>query len=126
MKVHVLDRREDGVRFDPVPVAALYAELGESGAEQVLATALADLGARLSDMVVLVRGNAADRAAAAARDTARLAARLGLVTLVRVAGDVAAAVAAGDRTAQAATVARLVRTADGSLSRMRELQRMLG
>lgn len=119
-------RHEEGVRLRPEPLIALYAELGDLGADRAVCRAIGDISVQLADMQRYAeRGDgAADRAALirAGSALARIAAGIGMVTLARVAQDVIVATQSGDAAAQAATLARLVRIGDRSLHAIWELQ----
>lgn len=117
-------RHEEGVRLDPDPMVALYSELGESGAEKVLCRATEDLRSRLSEILRHADEGRGPQVARAARQLGAVAAQIGLPTLVRVAGDVVRSTEAGDPTAQAATLARLVRIGERSLSAVWDLRDM--
>ena len=104
---------DEGVRLDGARLAALYAELGEAGAEAVICRAMEDLASVLADL---------QRLADCAGLLARVAGDIGMATLVRVAGDVADCAARGDLTALTAVLARLVRIGDRSLTAVWDLQ----
>lgn len=115
-------RHAEGVRLDAERLLALYAELGQTGAEQVICTAIEELAVRLSDlqrfamtrdMLALIRS---------ARLLATLARQIGMRTLAQVADDVAECAAADDTNSLAATVSRLVRIGDRSLTAVWDLQ----
>ncbi|MFO1175636.1 MAG: hypothetical protein U1E48_10610 [Paracoccaceae bacterium] len=117
-------RHEEGVRLDPDPLVALYSELGESGAERVLCRAMEDLRSRLSEILRHADEGRGTPVARTARQLGAVAAQIGLPTLARVAGDVVYSTEAGDPTAQAATLARLVRIGERSLSAVWDLRDM--
>lgn len=114
MPVLAILRHEEGVRLDPDPLAALYAELGERGAEQVLYRALDEIAARLSDMYRQADEGQDHALIRSARLLAEAAARIGMATMARVAADLIRAATMTDRTAQAAILTRLARIADRS------------
>lgn len=107
-------RHEEGVRLNPDPLVALYSELGERGAERVLFRAIDDLGARLADMLRHADEGQDQPLIRAARLLGKVAEQVGMATLARVAADVARTTEAGDPTAQAATLARLLRIGERS------------
>lgn len=115
-------RYDEGVRFDPDRLVALYSDLGEAGAEQVVCRAMEELAARLTE----IRRFADEGNPAAMRRSARLlirvAEQVGMLTFARVAGDVLRATDAGDPAAQAATLARLLRIGDRSLNAVWDLR----
>lgn len=104
----------------------IYAELGEAAGDRALQEAMARLAAELTGMqrfAALRETEALERAALA---IAKGSAEIGLQSLARVAGDVAAASARGDLPAVAATLARLLRLADRSLCALWELKSARG
>jgi len=107
-------KHEEGVRLDPDPLAALYAALGERGAEQVLCRAMEDIGARLTDMLKQADERQDLALARSARQLAKIAGQIGMATMARVAVDVVVATEAGDLTAQAAILTRLARIGERS------------
>ena len=115
-------RYDEGVRLDPDRLVALYSDLGEAGAEQVVCRAMEELAARLTE----IRRVADEGNPAAMRRSARLlirvAEQVGMLTFARVAGDVLRATDAGDPAAQAATLARLLRIGDRSLNAVWDLR----
>lgn len=117
-------RHEEGVRLDPDPLVALFSEMGERAAEQVICRAMESLAARLA----MVQRHGDDgrpvQLAEEARRMAALAASVGLASVARVAGDVATAAEIRDHAAQAATIARLVRVGERSLSAIWDLRDM--
>jgi hypothetical protein len=117
-------RHEEGIRLNPDPLVALYAELGENGAERVICRAVEELAARLSEM--LRHADSGDGAALvrSARLAAKVADQVGMSTLARVAGDVVGATERHDLTAQAAILARLMRIGDRSLTAVWDLRGM--
>lgn len=115
MEVAVL-RHEEVVRLDPGRVMALYAELGEREAEQLIERAMQEMALRLGAMERDWRRRDIEGLSRNARAIERLAHRVGMATLARVAGDVAACALAADMTACAATWARLARIGDRSLA----------
>jgi hypothetical protein len=115
-------RHNEGVRLDPDRLVALYSDLGEKGAERVICRATEELAARLREVQRLVdEGNGAAMQRSA-RLLIRVAEQVGMLTFARVAGDVLRATDAGDASAQAATLARLVRIGDRSLNAFWDLR----
>jgi hypothetical protein len=117
-------RHEEGVRLDPDPLVALYSELGESGAERVVCRAIEELAARLAEMLRHADDGAAGALIKSGRTLAKVAEQIGMSTLARIAGDVINATEAGDYAGQAATLARLVRIGDRSLTAVWDLRDM--
>jgi len=115
-------RPEEGVRLDPDRLVALYVELGKTGAEQVISAAMEELAVQISAAQVAASQGAVADLAPAVRALARLAAQVGMTSLSRVAEDVAQCAARGDLVGQSATLARLVRIGDRSLTAVWDLQ----
>jgi len=102
--------------MDPDAVQALYGQMGEAGAQGVVCRAMEEIANRLSliercyyqrDMEALWR---------ASKGLIGIADQIGLGLLAQVARDVADCVKADESTALAATLARLIRLGDRSLS----------
>lgn len=124
MPVLAILRHEEGVRLNPVPLVALYSELGQSGAERVIARAMEELATRLSEMLKHADEGRSDLLIRAARLLSKVADQVGMATLARVAGDVVATAETDDFTAQAATLARLARIGERSLTAIWDLRDM--
>lgn len=115
---------EEGVMVNPDPLVALYAELGEGGAERVINRAIGELASRTAELARFADERQEDAVARSARLMVKVADQLGMSTLARVAADLAATTEAGDRTAQAAVLARLTRIGERSLSAVWDLRDM--
>jgi hypothetical protein len=110
------------VRLDPDRLGALYRQLGAAAAEDVVCRAVEDLALRLSqseenwhrqDWTGLRKG---------VRSVIAIADQVGMTALARVAGDVIRAIDANDAVAAAATLARLLRVGERSLTAVWDLQ----
>ncbi len=115
---------EEGIRLNPECLVGLYAELGEAGAEQVVARAMDELTARLREIQRHADQGDAAALARAGRLLIKVAEQIGMTSFARVAGDVIATSAAGDVAALSATLARLTRIADRSLTAVWDLRDM--
>ena len=124
MSVLAVLRHEEGVRLDPDPLVALYSELGENGAERVICRAMEELASRLSEMMRHADEGRPEALICSARLLGKVAGQIGMATLVRVAADVVRTAETADLTAQAATLARLVRIGDRSLTAVWDLRDM--
>lgn len=124
MSVLAVLRHEEGVRLDPDPLVALYSELGENGAERVICRAMEELAARLSEMMRHADEGQIEPLIRSARLLGKVADQIGMATLARVATDVVRTTEAGDLTSQAATLARLARIGDRSLTAVWDLRDM--
>ena len=112
-EVAFIEHREV-VRVDPDRLDSLHVQLGDSGAEDMIARALYDLGLRIHRI-----GQAWDAGDFVAihdqsRTVSAIADQIGMVTLSRVAADVAGSVERGDHAALGATLARLHRIGDSA------------
>ncbi|WP_318338533.1 hypothetical protein [Defluviimonas sp. D31] len=108
--------------MDPDCLVALYAELGEVGAERVLGRAMEELNARLTEMQRFVDEGRTAQLTRSARLLIKVAEQIGMPSFARVADDVVRATEAGDNAAQAATLARLIRIGDRSLNAVCDLR----
>ena len=115
---------EEGVRLNPDRLVALYEELGENGAERVVARAMRELNARLVELQGRAESDDSAALIRSARLLAKVADQIGMSTFARVAADVVAATEANDAVAQAATLARLHRIGDRSLNAVWDLRDM--
>ncbi len=115
-------RLKENVRVDQDRLGALYAELGEAGAEDVVCRAMEELALRLSHCSRLHGCDDFPGLRKCARSLIAIAEQIGMVVLARVAGDVIEAVDNGDTPAVAATLARLIRIGESSLTAIWDLQ----
>ncbi|WP_347312332.1 hypothetical protein [Defluviimonas sp. SAOS-178_SWC] len=115
---------DEGVRLDPDRLVALYAELGESAAEQVVCRAMEELASRLTEMQRFADEGRTPALVRSARLLIKVAEQIGMLSFAHVAGDVLVAADAGDAAGQAATLARLVRIGDRSLNAVWDLRDM--
>ena len=120
---HVLRiRLKETVRVDQDRLGALYAEMGESGAEDVVCRAMEELALRLSHCSRLhAAGNTGDLRKCT-RSLIAIADQIGMHLLARVAGDVIGCIDAADANAMNATFARLLRIGEQSLTAIWDLQ----
>jgi hypothetical protein len=116
---------EEPVRLESGKLIELYARLGETGAEAVVARAMEEICARVAEMERLSEaGQFRDVALSSTRLTA-VAGRIGMTTMSTVAVDVLRAALSGDRHGLAATLARLFRIADRSIGAVNDLGRAI-
>ncbi|HEY9037378.1 MAG TPA: hypothetical protein VIN05_00310 [Roseovarius sp.] len=117
-------KQEEVVRLNPDRLEELYSQMGEAGAEDVVCRALEELAVRLSHTERCHReGRLADMRKSA-RSLVVIADPIGMHMLARVAADVVACVDGGDPVATAATLSRLLRIGERSLSEIWDLQDM--
>ncbi|PTV96608.1 hypothetical protein C8J27_102410 [Rhodobacter aestuarii] len=117
-------RMDEPVRLDPDRLVVIYAELGELGAERLIAAAMEDLAVHLVAAQLAAQEGRAELLERAAREMAKLAGQVGMVMLTRVAEDLLLCVERKDKISQAAVLARLVRIAERSLTAVWDLQDM--
>lgn len=116
---------DEGVRLDQDRLAELYRQLGDEGAEDVVCRALEEIAVRLSYASKLFgRGDLQDMRKCV-RSLSAISEQIGMVALSRVALDVCACIDHGDEVALSATLARLVRTGDTSLTAIWDLQEFM-
>lgn len=110
--------------IDHDQLGALYAQLGALGAEDVVRRAMEELALRLSHAERQYRQSELEDLRKGVRSLIKIAEQIGMQKLARVAGDVAQAIDAADRVAIAATLARLLRVGECSLTAIWDLQDM--
>lgn len=110
------------VHVDQDRLGALYAQLGEAGAEDVVCRAMEELALRLSHCGRLYAIENWDDLRKCARSLIAISDQIGMHILAHVAGDVINSIDASDRVATAATLARLVRIGEQSLTAIWDLQ----
>lgn len=113
---------KETVQVDQDRLGALYAELGEAGAEDVVCRAMEELALRLSHCSRLHAADNLTDLRKCARSLIAIADQIGMHVLARVAKDVIAAVDSQDGVAIAATLARLLRIGEQSLTAIWDLQ----
>jgi hypothetical protein len=104
------------VRLDRDRVNELYTQLGEVGAEDVVCRAIEELAVRLAHCERCWRQHQAAELRKNARSLIAIAEQIGMSDLARVAGDVTATCDSEDGVAQAATLFRMIRMGDRSLT----------
>lgn len=115
-------RLAEPVRVDHDRLGALYSEMGHAGAEDVVCRAMEELALRMAHCDRLMRHAQYDDLRKSARSLIAIADQIGMSLLARVARDVMTCVDVGDHVALAATVGRLMRTGEGSLTAIWDLQ----
>lgn len=108
------------IRFDTARISALFSDLGAEGARATIQRAADALTERLARLEATDE-NDMDARGRAARRLIGIAEGVGMTTLARAARGAADAAVRGDRTAEAATSARLLRVGDMSLAAIEEL-----
>ncbi|MCV6586720.1 MAG: hypothetical protein OIF47_14405 [Marinibacterium sp.] len=100
----------------------LYRQLGESAAEDVICRAIEELAVRLSQCQEMYVSADFGPLRKNARTLIAIAEQVGMAALARVARDVTLTIDAGDRVALAATLSRLIRIGERSLTAVWDLQ----
>lgn len=113
---------EEPIRLDPDSLESLYAQLGPAGAENVVCRAMEELALRLADLATLHRAGRLPELSRVARSLIAIAEQVGLEGFARVAGDVAQCANAADTVALGATICRLERIGDRSLTAVWDMQ----
>ncbi len=103
----------DGTRLDD-----LVAQLGPSGAENVVCRTLEEVAVRLSHAERCHREGRIDDMRRAVRSLVAISGQIGMHALARVASDVVACADNGDAIAMAATLARLLRVGEACLDEL--------
>ncbi len=104
------------VRLNAGRLEELYSQLGEAGAEDVVCRALEELAVRLSHTERCYREGRLTDMRKSARSLVAIADQIGMQALSRVAADVTIAADNDDLVAMAATLSRLLRIGNSSLS----------
>lgn len=116
--------QNERVRLDQDRLADLYLQLGEAGAEDVVCRAMEELAVRLAHAARMYHQGQIPDLRKSVRSMAAISEQIGMQTLARVARDVTACIDAGDANAVAATMARLMRIAERSLTAVWDMQDM--
>ncbi|KIN63091.1 hypothetical protein Z946_1954 [Sulfitobacter noctilucicola] len=110
------------VSVDQDRLGALYSQLGEAGAEDVVCRALEELSLRLSHSEALFRESAWSELRKNTRSLIAIAEQIGMKALSHVAGDVTYSIDRSDTVAVAATLSRLLRIGERSLTAVWDIQ----
>ncbi|MEO0669806.1 MAG: hypothetical protein AAFZ99_17980 [Pseudomonadota bacterium] len=115
-------RPAEDVHVDHDRLGALYTELGHAAAEDVVCRAMEELALRMSHCDRLYRTGALAELRKSSRSLVSISEQIGMHVVARVAGDVTQCIDSGDPVALGATVARLMRTGERSLTAIWDLQ----
>lgn len=107
---------KETVRLDPDRLGGLYRQLGDKNALDVLCRTVEELAVRLSNCERHWRQRDWEALRKCAKSLVAIADQIGMTALARVAGDVTGAVDAGDAVAAGATLGRLIRVGERSLT----------
>ncbi len=114
-KIVTLEQKES-VRLDPDQLNALCRQLGDKDAMDVLCRTVEELAVRLSNCDRQWRQRNWKDLRKCAKSLVAIAEQVGMTALARVAGDVTRSVDAGDAVATGATLNRLIRVGERSLT----------
>lgn len=114
-KILTLEHKES-VRLDPDRLSGLYRQLGDKNALDVLCRTVEELAVRLSNCERFWRQRDWPGLRKCARSLVAISEQVGMIALARVAGDVAHSVDADDAVATGATLGRLIRVGERSLT----------
>ncbi|SEF58419.1 hypothetical protein SAMN05421751_102109 [Jhaorihella thermophila] len=119
-------RQVETVRLDPDRLELLYSQMGEAAADDVICRAVEELAIRLTRTEQQWRNGDWHEMARTARSLIAIADQVGMTKLARIAGDVVQAARAGDSAAVGATLFRLIRVGERSLTAIWDLQDLSG
>ena len=114
--------QKETVRLDPDRLGSLYRQLGEAGAEDVVCRAIEELAVRLAHCERLWRQKDHKGLRKCTRSLIAISDQIGMTTLARVADDVTQAIDTGNGAAVGATLFRLLRIGERSLTAVWDLQ----
>lgn len=115
-------RLAEPVSVDHDRLGALYSDMGHTGAEDVVCRAMEELALRMAHCDRLHRAQNYDELRKSARSLIAISDQIGMGLLATVARDVMACVDSGDGVALAATLGRLMRAGEGSLTAIWDLE----
>jgi hypothetical protein len=109
-------RLAEQIQLDQVRLDALYAQLGAAGAETVVCRAMEELAVRMTECETLWRANSVIQLRKHTRSLIAISDQIGMHLLAQVARDVTDSLDAKDSVAIAATLSRMLRIGERSLS----------
>ncbi|WP_322867637.1 hypothetical protein U5922_016365 [Aquicoccus sp. G2-2] len=121
MNVSIL-AQDEPVQVDSAKLEALYRQLGDASAEDIMCRAMEELAVRLSQAEAFFRGGKTEDLRKTARLIAAISEQIGMQMLSVVGTHVVQCIEAGDDIALAAVLARLIRVGERSLTEIWELQ----
>ena len=110
------------VNLDQERLGALYSQLGEASAEDIVCRALEELALRMSHCDRLYREQNWPDLRKNTRSLIAIADQIGMQKLAQVAGDVTRCIDAGDTNGLAAALSRLLRIGEKSLTTIWDMQ----
>lgn len=117
-------RLAEKIQLDQVRLDGLYTQLGATGAETVICRAMEELAVRLSECNTLWRESSLIRLRKHARSLIAISDQIGMRLLAQVAADVTTALDAEDEVAVAATLSRMLRIGERSLTALWAMEDM--
>lgn len=114
-KIITLEQKES-VRLDPDRLNGLCSQLGDTSAMDVLCRTVEELAVRLSNCERFWQQRDWAGLRKSARSLVGISDQIGMTVLARVADDVARTIDAGDAVATGATLGRLIRVGERSLT----------
>ena len=114
--------QNEAVSVDAEKLEALYRQLGDANAEDIVCRAMEELAVRLAQAERFYREGKRAEMRKSARSIAAISEQIGMMMLARVAGHVKTCIDDGDEIALAAVLARLIRTGERSLTEVWESQ----
>lgn len=118
--------QDEAVLLDPERLGTLYAQLGEAAAEEVICRAMEEMAVRLTGAERMYREDQIAGLRKTVRCLAAIADQVGMHGLALVARDVAHCIDKGDGNGLAATLARLLRIGERSLTAIWDQQDLSG
>lgn len=118
----LLIRPTEIVRVDSDKLGRLYMDMGDVAAEEVVCRAMEELALRLAHCDRLYRADNMDDLRKSSRSLIAIADQIGMSKLARVAGNVTECIDEHNHVALAATLGRLMRIGEGSLTAIWDLQ----
>ncbi len=107
--------------MDPAQIETLYTDLGQNAAEDVVCRAMEELAQRMCQLQQQALSGAREDLHKGLRALAAIADQIGMCSLSKVAHDVMTCIELGDVVAEAATLARLARIGERSLTALWDL-----
>ncbi len=107
---------KETVQLDPDKLSDLYNELGQRGAEDLVCRAIEELAVRLTHCERLWRSNDVANLRKSARSLIAISDQIGMTAMSNIARDVTLAIDSNDTSAMAATLFRLIRVGERSLT----------
>lgn len=115
-------KHRENVHLDPQKLTELYSQLGEASAEDVVCRAVEEMAVRLTHCERLWRQNDIQNLRKSARSLIAISEQIGMNAMARIAEDVTSAIDCEDAPAVAATLFRLIRVGETSLTAVWEQQ----